>query len=370
MRTSSRFGLVLWAVTLGSNPGRAESTSAVAQPVGANAAALTQAAPAAANLPAYGPVPLSRWAGSIPARFDTWEVVVAPDRDEAEWWAGAPSVVLEETGTFWLAARMRSPERPKGQRGYELRLFRSDDGVRFTKVHSLRREQVPLPGFERPALLHDPVTGRFKLYACGPLKEDWCIFKFADADRPDQFDPRTARPVIEGRPLDREGVPFPTGYKDPVILHAEGVYHCFVIGVFRLERLYHFTSRDGEVWEPVGDRARSLLDLAGWHSFFVRPASVVPLGVGYLFVYEGSDLSWPDPVYNIATGLGFTFDLHHITDLTPDAPLLVSPTPGRLHVWRYSHWLWVNDQLWVYAEVEKPNGAHEIRLFRLPRSRS
>ena len=40
-------------------------------------------------------------------------------------------------------------------------------------------------------------------------------------------------------------------------------------------------------------------------------------------------------------------------DLTPDGPLLISPTPGRLHTWRYSHWMWVKDELWAYAEVEK-----------------
>jgi hypothetical protein len=27
----------------------------------------------------------------------------------------------------------------------------------------------------------------------------------------------------------------------------------------------------------------------------------------------------------------------------------------------------VGDEVWAYAEVEKPNGAHEIRLFRLSR---
>jgi hypothetical protein len=109
------------------------------------------------------------------------------------------------------------------------------------------------------------------------------------------------------------------------------------------------------------------MDLTGWHTFAIRPACVVPLGVGYLFVYEGADTRWDDASYNIATGLGFTFNLHHIIDLTPDSPLLQSTTRGRLHTWRYSHWLWVNDELWAYAEVEKANGAHEIRLFRLSR---
>jgi len=309
---------------------------------------------------------ITTWAGGIPDLFRHWDVVAEPDRDEPEWWAGAPSVVRDGEGVFWMAIRMRTAEGELGKRGYEIRILRSDDGVRFVKVHSLKREQIPTTGFERPALLIDPHMGKFKLYACGPLTRDWCIFKFADVDSPEQFDPTTASPVIEAMPSLSQGVPYPTAYKDPFVLYAEGAYHCYVIGVLRSERIFHFVSEDGERWQPVGHPSESLLPLAGWHSFYVRPACVMPVGVGYLFVYEGSSVQWQDPVYNIATGLGFTFDLHHIIDLTPDAPLLVSPTPGRLHVWRYSHWMWVNDELWVYAEVEKPNGAHETRLYRLP----
>ena len=317
--------------------------------------------------------------GSIPLRFESYDAVVEPDRDEAEWWVGAPSVVRDDEGTFWLAARMRMADAPLGQRGYEIRIFRSDDGICFERVHSLLREDVPLPGFERPALLRDANTRHFKLYACGRLTDGWCIFKFDDTDRPDRFDAATARAVIE--PLPRESrsasetigryerpAPVPEGYKDPVIIHANGQYHAYVIGVMRdTERTYHFVSVDGDDWQAVGGYSRPMLNLEGWHNFAVRPASVLPLGVGYLFIYEGSDIRWPDPVYNIATGLGFTFDLDHVQNLTPDRPLLTSPTPGRLHTWRYSHWLWVDDQLWVYAEVEKSNGAHEIRLFRLDR---
>jgi hypothetical protein len=71
-------------------------------------------------------VELSRWVGSIPARFATWDVVAAPDNDEPEWSAGAPSVVRETNGVvFWMAARMRTADSPQGQRGYEIRLFRS-----------------------------------------------------------------------------------------------------------------------------------------------------------------------------------------------------------------------------------------------------
>ena len=87
---------------------------------------------------------------------------------------------------------------------------------------------------------------------------------------------------------------------------------------------------------------------------------------GPVRVYEGSHVTWSDPSYNIATGLAFTTDLRSFTDLTPDAPILRSTTPGAYHTWRYSHWLWVGEELWVYAEVARANNTNEIRLFRLP----
>jgi hypothetical protein len=307
--------------------------------------------------------------GSIPNKLaGDYTVILEPDKNEPEWWAGAPSVVRGADGVFWLACRMRTGEGQRGLRGYEIRILRSDDGMHFTAVHHIRREDVPIPGFERPAILRDPATGKFKLYACGPWKDGpWSIVKFDDADSPDRFVPTSAHPVIvPPAPAYERDVP-PVGFKDPVIVFAEGAYHCYVIGYIRQnERIFHFTSLDGEQWQPVGDRYQPIMDLAGWHDFFVRPASIVPLGVGYLFVYEGSSTRWYDPVYNVATGLGFTFDLHRIQDLTPDSPLAVSSTPSdHFATFRYSHWLPVNDELWVYAEVARPNQTHEIRLYRL-----
>jgi hypothetical protein len=155
-------------------------------------------------------------------------------------------------------------------------------------------------------------------------------------------------------------------YKDPFIIIANGSYHCYVTGYIRRnERLFHYVSDDGENWKPVGDVNEPIMDLSGWHNFFIRPASVVPVGVGYLFIYEGSSTTWYDPVYNVVTGMGFTFDLRHIIDLTPDAPLVMSTTPGQFHTWRYSHWMLVDKELFVNAEAANPNQSHEIRLFRI-----
>jgi hypothetical protein len=97
-----------------------------------------------------------------------------------------------------------------------------------------------------------------------------------------------------------------------------------------------------------------------------RPAFFRSAQVNF-FIYERSDTRWKDPIYNISTGLGFTFDLHHVIDVTPQAPLVRSSTTHRLSTWRCSDWLWVGEALWVYAEVENHDQTHEIRRFVLPR---
>jgi hypothetical protein len=316
-----------------------------------------------------GPAPeVAALYGATPARFTKYDVVLEPDKNEPDWWAGGPSVVRDAKGVFWMACRMRTADAPLGKRGYEIRILRSADGIHFRAVHRIRREEIPIPGFERPALLIDPRTGAFKLYGCGPWNDGpWTIFKFDDAPDPTGFKASTAHPVIQPRPRTTPRDAPVEGYKDPVILYAEGAFHAYMIGQHKgLERTYHFRSADGERWDPVGSPYESVMELAGWHDYFVRPASVLPLGIGYLFIYEGSNVKWYDPVYNIATGLGFSFDLTRVIDLTPASPLLISTTPGELfRTWRYSQWLRVDGELWVYAEVARPNRTNEIRLFRL-----
>jgi hypothetical protein len=306
----------------------------------------------------------------IAKRFTRYDVILEPDRDQAEWWAGAPTVVRDRNGVFWLAARMRN-DHPTGPRGYELRLMRSEDGIRFRKVGEVLPASVNVAGFERPALTLDPNTGLLKLYACAPPNDEWSrwtILKFEDTDDLAKLKPGSLKPVITPRKPEHARDFPPAGYKDPVLFHDGSRYHCYVIGVMRgVERCYHFCSDDGEQWQPEGNPYQAVMELENWHNFSVRPASVLPLPVGYLFVYEGSHVAWHDANYNIATGLGFTFDLHQVIDLTPQSPLLLSSTPGDLyHTLRYSQWMMVGQELWVYAEVARPNRTNEVRLFRLP----
>jgi hypothetical protein len=315
-----------------------------------------------------GPDPqVSKAMETVASEFTSYDVILEPDKNEPEWWAGAPSVVRDDRGIFWLACRMRTADSPRGLRGYEIRILRSEDGIRFKKVHTLPRERVPIPGFERPALLVDPHSKKFKLYGCGPWQEGpWCIFKFDDADDPTRFDPSSAKPVIQ--PPEKK---YPRDvsvieYKDPFIIYTQNKYHCYVTGYIRRnERIFHFTSTDGEQWQPVGDINKPVMDLESWHNFFIRPASVLPLGFGYLFIYEGSSTQWYDPVYNVVTGIAFTFDLHQMVDLSVESPLAISTTPGDFYTFRYSHWMWVDNEIWVYAEAARANNSNEIRLFRI-----
>lgn len=303
--------------------------------------------------------------------FQQYDVVLRPDEDAPEWWAGAPSVVVADDGTVWMACRMRTAESERGLRGYEIRILRSPDGILFEKAHAIGREDIPIPGFERPMLMRDPQSGKFKLYGCGPWQGGpWGMFKLDDVESPEQFDPNTAKLVLGPLEKTYDRDVLPVEYKDPVIVFAEGAYHCFVTGYMRKnERIYHFSSVDGENWAPVGSPYRSVMDLSDWHDFFVRPASVLPMNKGYLFVYEGSRTDWYDPVYNIATGIAYTRDLHTVRDLTPDAPLLISSTPSEhFATFRYSAWLFHGDELRVYAEVACPDGTNEVRVYRVPRA--
>ncbi len=293
------------------------------------------------------------------AALASYETVLEPDCNQPEWWAGAPSVARDDRGAFYLAARMRESESPKGKRGYEIRILKSGDGRHFEMINRLRREDAKVAGFERPAIVRDPLTGRFRLYGCTGLDRGWAILRFDDADDPSQFDASTARVVLQAD-HPSEDFAHVAGYKDPFLFYESGLWHMFVIGTDYIERAYHFVSEDGESWRAGADRP--VLENTGWHTFFTRPACVVPMTVGYLFVYEGSSECWHDPVYNIATGLAYTPDLKTFVDLTPNEPLLKSTTPGECHTWRYSHWLPVDGRLYVYFEAARPNRTNEIRM--------
>ncbi|MHA1682147.1 MAG: hypothetical protein ACTSUE_14510 [Promethearchaeota archaeon] len=309
---------------------------------------------------------------SIPAFLENYKTVLEPDKDQRDWWAGAPSILKVDGGNqFIMAARMREADAPRGRRGYEIRLLDSNDGINFKKIFGITKEQAGIRGFERPSIVQDPVSGNFRLYGCGEMEQGWGIWKLDDVDAISELDPKTLQVVLGPEIPEREQggasehhATFRRQYKDPFITRLKERWHMFVIGFDRVERTYHFKSDEGITWEQVGNHP--IMDNVGWHNFFTRPACILPMKIGYILVYEGSNVNWRDPGYNIATGLAYSEDLLHFRDLTPDAPLLKSSTPGEYHTWRYSHWLEHHGEILVYFEAAKKNGSNEIRVARLP----
>lgn len=303
--------------------------------------------------------------------MEQYTTIMEPDRNEKDWWAGAPSVLRLPDGTVLMALRMRDAIAPRGRRGYEIRLFESADGINFKKVKGISKEDAGINGFERPALVRVPSSRKIRLFGCGELEQGWCIWAMDDAKTLADINPSSLQVVLGPEQPDVEHVgssthhsTFEIQYKDPFITILDDTWHMFVIGFDRLERPYHFTSNDGITWEKEGKNP--ILANTGWHDFFTRPACLLPLEVGFLLVYEGSSLNWVDPGYNIATGLAFTLDLEIFHDLTPTEPLLKSTTPGTYHTWRYSHWMSSGDYLLVYFEAARENGSNETRLAKIP----
>ncbi len=322
----------------------------------------------------------------IKSNLSKFTIVLEPDKNEKDWWAGAPSVVHANNGLFYLTARMRESISPRGRRGYEIKILESQDGIHFREIHQIHRDDTNVPVFERASIVQDPKTNKFRLYGCSSFGEGWGIWKLNDVDHPKDFDPKSLKPVLLANDGKKESSPTGvtdidsshhqyvkiTGYKDPFIFWENDIesgniiWHMFVIGYDKVERPYHFICKEstGEQWQPVSNNP--VMESMGWHNFFTRPSCILPLEIGYLFVYEGSNLHDFDPVYNISTGLAFTPDLKNYYDLTPDRPLLQSSTPCRYNTWRYSHWLKVEKEIFVYFEACRENQSNEIRLAKIP----
>lgn len=300
--------------------------------------------------------------------LSNFKTVVEPEKNEASWWAGAPSVAYDNnTREFWLAVRMRTAEGARGSRGYEIRILKSKDGENFSLIKKIHRTEMDVAVFERPSLVIKP-DGQFCLYGCSAFMGQWAIWKLKDVDDPTVLDPASME-IIHHPPISEGPAAALHGYKDPFIIRIKDLWHMTVIGEAHkmAARPYHFISKDGIEWQPwpadvLNGKPATFFEATGWHNWATRPACLIPLKIGAILVYEGSHLNWNDAVYNLATGLAYSPDLTHWHDLTPDAPLLKSSTPGSFHTWRYSHWIPVDDKMYVFWEGARPNDSFATRM--------
>jgi hypothetical protein len=162
-------------------------------------------------------------------------------------WAGAPSAALDTDLTFVIAYRVRSPQ----ERGAEVVLARSDDGVRLETVARLDKSQFDAESLERPALVRTSER-RWRLYlscATPGSKHRWIAV--LEADDPGCLAGCEARVAFAG-----DGQ---SGVKDPVIHQGPGGWRAWIC-VHPLEEkgeedrmsTAYATSEDGLRWRWRG----------------------------------------------------------------------------------------------------------------------
>ncbi len=317
--------------------------------------------------------------GILPA-FDpeAASVVLEPEAAGGGTWVGCPGVLHEpDRQRFLMTYRQRHPRGdPATERGWRCAVAASDDGVHFRDLWSVEKQQLGAPSMERFCLL-PRAGGGYLLYLSyvDPVDNRWRI-DMIEADDPAAFDVGTARPVLTATSTGTEGV------KDPYAMRigpAVYLYASFASAATLAEgdRGRAHASADiyntGTTTHPTGlaigvdGRAFAwqgeVLGVGcGWDRYQARLNSIARIGDAWVGFYDGS--AGVEENFEERCGLVISHDLQHWMRLTPDAPWAVSPhASGAL---RYVDAVPVERELWLYFEYARADGAHELRVARLP----
>jgi len=282
----------------------------------------------------------------------SYKVIARPEGKGKGFWAGGCSSLKDAEGKIWLVYRIRNPEK----RGYKLCIASSSDGVNFQTVKELNKEQFEnVESLERAFILQDPSTGRYKLYISLEKRGKWYIYKLEDAIHPEEFDPFTVKPVFSPSHERKDT----RKVKDPYIINFCNSWFMFYSGSGDepQEKVFLATSWDGERWVYRG----VVLQRSFWHSYHTRLSCIIPGGKGFLCFYEGSSFSWYEPHFNLNIGLAYTTDMRNFFDLTPQGPVLSSPTKGNFSTIRYIDYVFLNHKIIFYYEAAREDDAFELR---------
>ncbi|HJN14791.1 MAG TPA: hypothetical protein QGH10_04845, partial [Armatimonadota bacterium] len=132
-------------------------------------------------------------------------------------WAGAPVVQYDaKDGRFLLAYRIRQP-RPI--RGGESRIAASDDGITFTDIWAMQRDDLDSQSIEKCAAFRC-LDGKLRHYISYVDSETnkWRV-DFLEGDGVEDLDPASRTRVLTADDIGAEGV------KDPYVVCIGGVYH-------------------------------------------------------------------------------------------------------------------------------------------------
>lgn len=303
------------------------------------------------------------------------KTIFAPHKRERGYWVGAPSVTYNpRSNKFYLYRRIRFP-RPI--RGSECHIAESDDGQHFNDIWSLKKEDICSPSIERAALICG-YKGDFFLYLSyvDPVDHRWRI-DVMHALSPTEFNSADRKTVLTADSIGAQAV------KDPVVYKIGDKYHLFytyapsptwipspdkvlyermhkTADVFNTGLVKHHSglavSQDGENFKVIG----KILSPSGqgWDSDTTRTTCLLRNSNYCIMFYDGK--SSVKENYEEKCGYAISSDCAHWRRVTKKRPFLVSPWgSGSL---RYLDAIVVDQHIYFYYEICRPDGSHELRV--------
>ena len=277
-------------------------------------------------------------------------VAIAPPGTDAGTWSGASSAVADDDGIV-IAYRLRKPI-GRG-RGYAVGIARSADGVQFTPISMVTREDMDCESLERPALVRT-ADGLWRLYlSCATFGTKHWRVELLEAEAPDAFNPEKRIVVLPGDAR--------SAVKDPVVVSHGGIWHLWAsvhplddpASTDRMTTDYA-TSADGIEWTWHG---HALTPRPGeWDARGVRVSAVRFTPDGLLAYYDGRASAAEN--YEERTGLATGPAPDRLT-ATGSAP--VAQAPGGCGL-RYLDIVDLGaGRQRLYYELTRPDGLHELR---------
>lgn len=313
------------------------------------------------------------------SRFDPERstVIMQPESPGSGTWTGCPGVLYEpHRRRFLMTYRQRRPRgNPATERGWRCAVAASEDGIQFKDVWAVEKSELGTSSMERFCLLPG-MEGGYQLYLSyvDPVDNRWRI-DLAEAETPEAFDVRRRKPVLTAASTGTEGV------KDPYAMRVGPAVYLFAsfasaqtldprqlaqahasADIYNTGTTTHptglATGLDGRSFEWQG----AVLGVGtGWDRYQARLNSMTPLpGGAWIGFYDGS--AGADENYEERCGLAISHDLRRWHRLSAGAPWMASPHgTGSL---RYLDAVPVGDELWLYYECARADGAHDLRLCR------
>ena len=308
---------------------------------------------------------------SLPAIDPADSVLIRePERAEAGYWVGCPSVLVDGD-RIWLTYRERRPRGAALERGWRCAVAVSRDGVAFEDVWEVRKDALETPSMERFDLIRTDAGYELFLSFVDPADGRWRIDVVAAAS-PDAFDVSTRRPILTAASTNTEGV------KDPVLFEIGGATHLFAsfaaagpavdpaahstADIYNTGATTHPTGLaipDGDAWTWRGE-ALGVGAAGAWDGYQARLGAIVAVDGELIGLYDGSASHAEN--YEERLGVATSVDGRTWRRLTPSAPWLTGAGPsGSI---RYADVVVRDGAWWIYYEVTRPDGAHELRLAR------